>query len=109
MLEIEGRDGVRRIIENSAVPIRDSEGTVAGAVIVNSDISARQKAERELHESVTQLRALTARLMRAQDDERRRIAQMLHETTAQDFAALKMQLGSLARSEPCCPIRAAQP
>jgi two-component system NarL family sensor kinase len=100
VLEIEARDGVRRVIENSAVPIRDGQGTITGAVIVNSDISARQKAERELHESLVELRALTARLMRAQDDERRRIAQMLHETTAQDLAALKMQLGSLTRSEP---------
>src|SRR4051812_2320550 len=100
VLEIEARDGVRRVIENSAVPIRDGDGTITGAVIVNSDISARQKAERELHESLVELRALTARLMRAQDDERRRIAQMLHETTAQDLAALKMQLGSLTRSEP---------
>jgi PAS domain S-box-containing protein len=99
MLEIEAADGVRRIIENSAVPIRDDAGVVTGAVIVNADISARHKAERELHESLAQLRALTGRLMRAQDDERRRIAQMLHETTAQDLAALKMQLGSLTRSE----------
>ena len=35
--------------------------------------------------------------MHAQDDERRRIAEMLHETTAQDLAALKMHL---ARLEP---------
>ena len=100
VLEIEARDGVRRVIENSAVPIRDGGGAITGAVIVNTDISARQKAERELHESLSQLRALTGRLMRAQDDERRRIAQVLHETTAQDLAALKMQLGSLTRSEP---------
>jgi PAS domain S-box-containing protein len=99
LLEIEARDGVRRIIENSAVPIRDVSDVIAGAVIINADISARHKAERELHESLSQLRALTGRLMRAQDDERRRIAQMLHETTAQDLAALKMQLGSLGRSD----------
>ena len=36
--------------------------------------------------------------MRAQDDERRRIAQRLHETTAQDLAALKMQLARLSRT-----------
>lgn len=99
LLEIEARDGVRRVIENSAVPIRDGSDAIAGAVIINADISARHTAERELHESLSQLRALTGRLMRAQDDERRRIAQMLHETTAQDLAALKMQLGSVGRSE----------
>jgi signal transduction histidine kinase len=44
------------------------------------------------------MRTLTGRLMRAQDDERRRIAQMLHETTAQDLAALKMLLARLNRT-----------
>ena len=36
------------------------------------------------------MRLLTGRLMRAQDDERRRIALLLHETTAQNLAGLKM-------------------
>ena len=36
--------------------------------------------------------------MHAQDDERRRIAQMLHETTAQDLAALTMSLARLNRT-----------
>ena len=36
--------------------------------------------------------------MRAQDDERRRIAQMLHETTAQNLAGLKMLLARLNRT-----------
>jgi signal transduction histidine kinase len=36
--------------------------------------------------------------MHVQDDERRRIATMLHETTAQDLAALKMLLARLNRT-----------
>jgi PAS domain S-box-containing protein len=99
VLEIEAFDGVRKIIQNSAVPIRDAAGRITGAVVVNEDISARQKAEHGLHDSLKQMRALTGRLMRAQDDERRRIAQMLHETTAQDLAALKMHLAGLTRTE----------
>jgi signal transduction histidine kinase len=51
-----------------------------------------------LGESERQLHALAGRLMHAQDDERRRIAQMLHETTAQDLAALKMHLARLNRT-----------
>jgi PAS domain S-box-containing protein len=98
VIEIEGFDGIRKIIENSAVPIRDTSHRITGAVVVNEDISARKTAERALNESYTQLRTLTARLMRAQDDERRRIAQMLHETTAQDLAALKMLLARVNRT-----------
>lgn len=62
------------------------------------DISARKAAEQKLAESLTHLRALAAKLMQAQDDERRRIAQMLHETTAQDLAGLKMLLARLNRT-----------
>jgi PAS domain S-box-containing protein len=95
VVDIEAFDGVRKVIQNSAVPIRDADETITGAVIVNEDISARDAAERELSESLVQMRALAGRLLRAQDDERRRIAQLLHETTAQDLAALKMQLARL--------------
>jgi PAS domain S-box-containing protein len=98
VLDIEGFDGVRKVIQNSAVPIRDTEERVTGAVVVNEDISARTTAERELSASYNQMRALTGRLMRAQDDERRRIARMLHETTAQDLAGLKMLLARLNRT-----------
>jgi signal transduction histidine kinase len=62
----------------------------------------RKRAEQALDASVKQLRALGRRLRHAQDDERRRIAQMLHETTAQDLAALKMHLARLTRT--ACPL-----
>jgi two-component system NarL family sensor kinase len=99
VLDIESFDGVRKVLQNSAVPIRDAAGEITGAVIVNEDISARERAERELTESYTQMRTLTGRLMRAQDDERRRIAQLLHETTAQNLAALKMLLARVNRAD----------
>lgn len=98
LVDIEAFDGVRKVIQNSAVPIRDGNDRVTGAVIVIEDVSARLAAERELSDSYHQMRTLTGRLMRAQDDERRRIAQMLHETTAQDLAALKMLLARLNRT-----------
>ena len=98
VIEIERFDGVRKVIQNSAVPIRDADGHITGAVVVNEDVSARTTAERELNDSYHQLRTLNGRLMRAQDDERRRVAQMLHETTAQDLAALKMILARLNRT-----------
>jgi two-component system NarL family sensor kinase len=97
-IDIEAFDGTRKIVRTSAVPIRDNDARVTGAVIVNEDVSAHMTAERERNDALKQLRTLTGRLMRAQDDERRRIAQMLHETTAQDLAALKMHLARLDRT-----------
>ncbi len=60
----------------------------------------RERAELEyaLRQQRNELRTLASRLMNAQDAERRRIATMLHETTAQDLAALKMHLARLNRT-----------
>lgn len=60
-------------------------------------IRERAVIEQTLRQQHHELRALANRLMHAQDDERRRIAAMLHETTAQDLAALKMLLARLSR------------
>jgi PAS domain S-box-containing protein len=98
VIDIETFDGVRKIIQNSSAPIRDERQAIVGAVIINEDVSARKSAEENLETSAKQMQALATRLMNAQDDERRNIAQMLHETTAQDIAAVKMHLGRLART-----------
>ena len=98
LIDIEAFDGTRKVIQNSCVPIRDEHQNLLGAVVVNEDVSARKAAEHELEVSADQMQALAMRLMNVQDDERRRIAQMLHETTAQDLAALKMLLARLGRT-----------
>jgi two-component system NarL family sensor kinase len=98
VIDIEAFDGVRKIIHNSSVPIRDVNHAIVGAVIVNEDVTHRKMAERDLEVSMKQMQVLATRLMHAQDDERRRIAQMLHETTAQDLAALKMMLARVQRT-----------
>jgi signal transduction histidine kinase len=61
-------------------------------------IRDRAEIEYTLRQQRNELRTLANRLMHAQDDERRRIATMLHETTAQDLAALKMLLARLNRT-----------
>lgn len=49
-LEIERFDGVRRIILNSAVPVRGPDGEIEGSVIVNEDITERKRFEERLAE-----------------------------------------------------------
>jgi len=58
----------------------------------------RTEIEHTLRQQSNDLRTLANRLMLVQDDERRRIARMLHETAAQDLTALKMLLARLNRS-----------
>ena len=79
-IEIEGFDGARKIILNSAVPLRDAEGRILGAVVVDQDITERKRAEERLrylahHDALTGLpnRALfTDRLGQAMIDAERR-------------------------------------
>ncbi|MFH1135183.1 MAG: PAS domain S-box protein [Pseudomonadota bacterium] len=47
MLEIEAFDGQRKIILNSTAPVLDENNRVEGAVIVNLDVTERQRAEEE--------------------------------------------------------------
>jgi PAS domain S-box-containing protein len=78
--------------------LRGGDGTPVYLLGLIEDATKRKSAEQELAASVSQLHALAGRLMHEQDDERRRIAKMLHETTAQDMAALKMHLARLSRT-----------
>lgn len=56
LIDIETYDGQRKIIRNSAAPVRDSEGLIVGAVIVNEDVTNRVRAEEALNESETKLK-----------------------------------------------------
>jgi diguanylate cyclase (GGDEF)-like protein len=47
-IEIDCFDGTQKIILNSAIPLRDEQHAIAGAIIVNQDITARKEAETEL-------------------------------------------------------------
>jgi len=59
-----------------------------GVYGIYHDVSHRKEAEMEV-------RQLSARLLQMQDEERRRIARELHDTTAQKFVALNMNLTRL--------------
>lgn len=48
MIDIQVPDGAHKTILNSAVPLRDSGGNIAGAIVVNQDITERRHQEEEL-------------------------------------------------------------
>lgn len=57
-IEIECFDGSRKFILDSAVPMRGTDGSIRGAVTVNSDITERKHAELALRQSKEQLAAI---------------------------------------------------
>lgn len=71
----------------SYLPLEGLEG-IDRVVCVQRDITERKNGEQEL-------RRLSGELLRLQDDERRKIARDLHDTTGQDLVALAATLSQL--------------
>ena len=70
-------------VEISLSPLETPEGLMIISTI--RDISERRRAEHSLRE-------LSVEVLRAQDDERRRIARELHDSAGQQLAAAKMDI-----------------
>src|SRR6266700_7313003 len=80
------KDGHEFPVEISLSPLETAEGVLVTSAI--RDITERKRAEENL-------RQLSARLLQLQDEERRRIARELHDSTGQMLAALSMTLAPL--------------
>ena len=59
------------------------------------EVTQRKRAEEALLQEEQSLRELSGRLLRLQDDERRRIARDLHDTTGQKLVALTLELSMI--------------
>jgi|GEM_PF-5547452 len=76
----------RRHLMRETVFNRDSTGQVEYVLGVSEDISEQDRAQQEI-------RDLSERMLTLQIDERRRIAQELHDSTGQHLTALSLALG----------------
>ena len=84
----------------SAAVMRDENHLVQEIIYVAQDITERKQAEDSLKESEERLRDLTSQLLDSQEQERKRIAQELHDDLGQSLLLLKLQLSSLSRKMP---------
>ena len=123
-VHIERPDGSRVIVIVNIAPLKDERGEVIGAINCFYDVTERKKAEETLRQSVADrletekalrlaneelestvekrtasLRHLSAKLMRSQDEERRRIARNLHDSLGQHLTSIKLNLESLRGSD----------
>jgi two-component system sensor histidine kinase UhpB len=92
LIDIETFDGQQKTIQNSAVPVRNSEGLIVGAVVVNEDVTERVRAQTELRESADRLQHLSHRLLEVQEAERRHVSRELHDEFGQVLAAAAVHL-----------------
>ena len=95
------KDGSWRWIYTRGEVFRDEKGQPVRMLGCHVDITERQRGE-------AALRKLARRLLRAEDDERRRIAKELHDSTAQDLVAVLLNLGTLRETLPALATESAQ-
>lgn len=79
------KDGSRFWADVVITPLHGEGGNLRGFSKVTRDVTERRKSEDDL-------RQLSGRVLRLQDEERRRMARELHDSTAQTLAALSLNL-----------------
>ncbi len=111
-------DGSERLVDFGLHPIRDEEGRILFLHPTGVDVTEVKRAEekyRNLAEGLDaevrvrtsevvrqseQLRDLSSRLLRVQDEERRHIARELHDSAGQILTVLSIQLSQAAQRVP---------
>ncbi len=87
-LENMKRNGERIWVAWTNRPILDTKGDITEFLWVGVDVTERRQHRR-------QIKTLTQELMKAQENERHRIARDLHDHVAQDLSSLKIRIQTL--------------
>jgi PAS domain S-box-containing protein len=91
--KIVGIHGKRRHMETHAAPLRNADGTVV-QLAVTRDITDRIEAAEAVKE-----KELSSRLLKLQDEEKRRMARELHDGVGQLLAAIGMNAAKLEKEK----------
>ena len=104
---IQPRAGARLDVSLSVAATRTPEGRVTHLRWMMRDITERKCAEEAirtanaaLEHNREELRALAARLLTAQEEERRRLSRELHDDVSQKLAMLMLEIETLERNLP---------
>jgi PAS domain S-box-containing protein len=95
---IQRKDGTYMWVLDQGLAVFNDQGRAFRMIGAESDITALKSSEALLREREAQLSELSARLLRAQEVERRRISRDLHDDIMQRMGALTLDLYGLASS-----------
>ncbi len=103
------RSGHRHLISWSSTLVTEAQDATRHLVWIGVDVTEARLVEKALQQteilrhSQEQLRTLTAGLVEAQEEERRRVSQELHDDISQRLAALAIQLEVLHQAHGISP------
>ncbi len=86
-----------RSFDTNVYPIKDEEGDVIQLAVFSRDITVQKEVEEKLLTYQHKLRSLASELSLAEERERRRIANEVHDHIGQNLAFAKIKLGELRR------------
>lgn len=89
---VQRSDGTSIPVEVCCSEITDSENAVVGKMVSLLDITVRKKTETALRRSEERLRQLSRKILNAQENERKLVAQEIHDSISGGLAAIKMYL-----------------
>lgn len=95
------RDGSRFCSAGVLSPVLDPQGRLRGYTMVSQDVTRQREAE-------AAVRSLSARLIGAQEEERRHLARELHDEVGAALTFVKMSLQAAGSRDDGGPLRLAQ-
>jgi PAS domain S-box-containing protein len=93
------RGGTRWVMADY-VPDADDQGKVRGFFALVTDITERKRAEEAVEKHRKDLQSLSAQLINAQEAERKRISQELHDQMGQALTAMSINLAAIGKELP---------
>jgi PAS domain S-box-containing protein len=95
---IQWQDGTRTLLSVNGAPLYDRSGAIEGVILSFEDVTLRREAEERISRYQKQLRALATELALVEEQERRRIAEGIHDHVGQFLALARLKIGALTKA-----------